>query len=363
VWPPFSLAALRDRSTDLPEFPFADAGTRIYSKARHGLWHGVRALGLVPGDEILAPAYHQGAEIEAFVRAGLTCRFYRLDDRLAPLESDLDRLFSERVKALHVIHYWGFPQGSLRWRSWCDDRGLAFVEDGAQALLASSEGTSAGAHADLAVYCLYKSFGLPDGAAVYCRRELPQTTGIRPLGLRAFGRRLGSALTARSVGLARLRSRLIAETEDLRIRGAYSEGEFELGDPYGPPSQLTRLLYGRVIDRRAADSRRTNYGFLLDRLEASVPSPFRELVEGAVPIGFPVTVADADESARVLRGKLIMPGVFWPTSHPSLGSGPWELADHFRRRVLALPVHQELRHPDLERIAKVAATQARPRDR
>jgi hypothetical protein len=311
-------------------------------------------LGLKPGDEVLVPAYHQGSEVEAFLQAGLNSRFYRVDARLEPMSEDLNMLSGSRTRALHIIHYWGFPQDVGRWRTWCDDRGLLLIEDGAQALLSSHEGRPVGSAADLAVFCLYKSFGLPDGAAAICTSELPAPNSEAPIGSGAFARRVGSAFTARSRALARFRAAVAPEREARRDEGGFLTGEFELGDPFRPPTRLTSCLLSRVVDPAAATRRRNHYEFLLDRLRDRVPEPFAVLPDGAVPIGFPIEVQHALTQAAAMRQEGIVAGVLWPTRHPIVPEGDWNRADYFRDHVLALPVHQELTREQLERIAQSA---------
>jgi dTDP-4-amino-4,6-dideoxygalactose transaminase len=97
-------------------FPLDDRRHRVFSQARHGLWQGVKALGMGAGDTVLVPAYHHGSEVEAFERAGIVCRFYDVDDRLSPNETKLESLLDASVRALYLIHYFGFPQDAGRWR-------------------------------------------------------------------------------------------------------------------------------------------------------------------------------------------------------------------------------------------------------
>ncbi len=141
------------------------------------MWNGVERLGLVAGDEVLMPAYHHGSEVEAVSRRGVQCRFYEGDERLEPTEPELNALLGARTRALYLIHYQGFPQDAARWRRWCDERGLMLIEDVAQAWLATRDGTPVGSHGDLAFFCLYKSVGLPEGAALVMRSP-PATASL-----------------------------------------------------------------------------------------------------------------------------------------------------------------------------------------
>ena len=301
---------------------------------------------------ILAPAYHQGAEIEAFVRAGLRVRYYDTDASLEPVPENLDDLLTREVRALHLIHYWGFAQNAARWKVWCDERGLLLIEDGAQAFMSSFAGTPAGASGDLAVFCLYKSFGLPDGAAAFCTTSLPEPRARTRFGLAPLIRRVGSALAMRSSGAARLHSKLSPSASATRVFGEFLEGEYELGDPWDPPSLATRMSMSWVIDSRAAFRRREHYSFLLTALREVVPKPFRILKEGAVPIAFPIETDTPRDLAAALVDRGIDTGVLWPTWHPTLPVDRFPVARRFRECVLALPVHQELPLSDIEWIAE-----------
>ena len=166
VWPPLPPTIYFHRNSNERPFPLDDDRCRLFARARHALWLGVQALGLAPGDEVLVPAYHHGSEVEALIQAGLGCRFYDVTSGLEPDPAELEALISPSTRALYLIHYLGVPQDLTRWRQWCDDRGLLLFEDAAQAWLASRDGKPAGSVGDLSIFCLYKTFGFPDGAAL-----------------------------------------------------------------------------------------------------------------------------------------------------------------------------------------------------
>ena len=326
--------------------------------ARHGLWHGVRALGLKPGEEVLVPAYHHGSEVEAFLRTGLRCRFYDCGESLEPDEAILEALLGPRVRGLHLIHYAGFPQDAARWRRWCDERGLFLIEDAAQAWLAAVGGQPVGSFGDLAVSCLYKTVGLPEGAVVVCRPEgeavgLPEVGLDRRLGLRELGWQhamwVAGRLRAFYAG-ARLR----------RSGGAYDPAQdFDLRDPSGGPWATTPFLIRRLSDPEVASRRRRHYSVLLEGLADLVPAPFARLPDGACPFMLPISVARKGEVLARLRRHGVVGLDFWAVPHPSLSDGDFPDAASRRAATVGLPVHQELRESDLERII-VAAREATP---
>jgi len=344
VWPPLPPAVYGRRPRPLP-FPFTDPACRVFALGRHALWHGVRALGLEPGDEVLVPAYHHGSEVEALVRAGLTCRFFAGDKDLEPVQSELEDLVRPRTRALLLIHYLGFPQRAERWRAWCDEHGLLLLEDAAQAWLAHTETGPVGASGDLAVFCLYKTFGVPDGAALVCR-PAPPDAHEGPTGSTAAARR----------HVAWLRARLPAARPPRgAIRSDPPADDFALGDPNAGPSRATRFLLPRLPGSDVAAARRRNYETLRERLEGRVASPFSEVADGAAPFVFPLETGHKQDVVATLRAQGIHAFDFWSAGHPSLDARAFPDIQRVRSRIVGLPVHQELRPRDVERIGSVVA--------
>jgi dTDP-4-amino-4,6-dideoxygalactose transaminase len=344
VWPPLPLDVYARRPSSQLPFPLGEQSCALFKRGRHALWQGVRALGLESGDEVLMPAYHHGSEVEALVRLGLVCRFYEAGETLVPNGGELEDLLGPRTRALYLIHYLGFPQDVARWRRWCDERGLYLLEDAAQAWLASLAGEPVGSFGDLAIFCLYKSFGLPDGGAVLCTALAASTNGSNGVGLPGLARRHLASLMQHSPWLTEVGSRLE------RYEPYSAEVDFALTNPSSRPSAATVFLLPRVADRGAAACRRFNYQLLLEKLGHLVPPPFTDLPNGAAPFGFPVTTDDKEE----LLARLVREGVhaldFWREPHSALPANAFPGAASLRERVVVLPVHQELREPDVEHI-------------
>lgn len=348
AWPPLPLRIYTQPPAARLPFPLHEPNCRLFSRARHALWQGIRAFELGEGDEILAPAYHHGSEIEALRHAGLTCRFYRATETLAPDAQELEKLLRPRTRALYLIHYLGFPQEAGRWRAWCDRRGLLLIEDAAQAWLAAVDGHPLGSFGDLAIFCLYKTFGLPDGSALVSRRPLSVAQARPRSGIYQLGVRHAEWLMARSEWLTRLGTHR-------RRRPAVepAEDQFSLGDPSSPPFSATSFLLSRVADMQAATQRRLHYHLLLEQLAAYVPAPFTRVPAGASPFAFPI----ATDQKEAVLARLSHHGVvalnFWAIGHPSLPEAQCPNAMWRRSRTIGLPVHQELRLEDVERIAQV----------
>ena len=355
VWPPLPPDAWLWRPPDRPPFPLESPELRFFALGRQALWHGVGALGLDPGDELIVPDYNHGSEVEALARAGLVPRFHRCNDRLEPPEEELERLVGPATRALYLIHYNGFPQDVPRWRRWCDERGLLLIEDATQAWLAQHDGVPLGSLADLAFFCAYKTYGLPQGALLVSRAPPEPPNGDPGLGLAALARGHGLWLAQRSGAFTALAPRAISRRRDL------GERHFELRDLSAPaPSTLAPLLV-RLASQDAAAARRANYRLLVRELEGLVPEPFEELPEGAAPFFFPVR----SERKAALLERLADRGVealeVWPVSHPAVPTLDDSAAARRRTTTVGLPVHQELGSAELDRIVEAVA--ARPPQR
>ncbi len=304
---------------------------------------GIKALGLEPGDEILVPAYHHGSEIEALIRAGIVCRFYDVG-RLEPDAEELEALLGKRVRALFLIHYLGLPQDAARWRAWCDERNLMLIEDAAQAWLSSRDGTPVGSHGDLSIFCLYKTFGLPDGAAVISTLPPEAPRSGRRLGVGGVVVEHGVYLAQKWGWLAGMHRRL------KRARDYDPERDFALGDPRSAPYVATTRLLTRITDPGAQAARAANYAFLLERLEPFVPEPFAQPPGGASPFAFPIQSDRKEELLLRLAAHGIAALNFWRVPHPCLPAASFPRAASLRQSIIGLPVHQELGIKELERI-------------
>lgn len=344
VLPPLSPSAhLRSRRRFLP-FPLEEPSCRLHAWGRQALWHGLRSLPLEPGDEVLAPAYHHGSEIEALLQAGLRCRFYEITDSLEPDPGQLESLLSDRVRALFLIHYLGFPQAGERWREWCDQRGLLLIEDAAQAWLATGSERALGSEADLAIFCLYKSFGLPDGGASISRAPAPAQRRPLPGAARLLRRHL-----------AWVAQRLATPSVRRREKQPYSpECDFALGDPDGAPSRSTARLLPRMADVGAAEARRANYAFLSAELGDAIAPGFERPPPGASPFAFPLRSDHKEAMIERLSEHGVMALDLWSEPHPSVSAHEFPLSARRRRTTVGLPVHQELSRRDVRQIADAA---------
>ncbi|MGE0786998.1 MAG: DegT/DnrJ/EryC1/StrS family aminotransferase [Sandaracinaceae bacterium] len=160
----------------------------LQPSARVGIVRALRALGVPRGSEVIVSAFNCPPLIEHLRRAGWVVRAVDVapGDACPDVES-IAAAIGARTAAILATHAFGRPAPMAAYRALADRRGLALVEDAAQAL-----GAGVGELGDATVY----SFGL-----------------TKPLG--AWG---GGAVVTRSAGLAaRVREQDGTSQRSLRI--------------------------------------------------------------------------------------------------------------------------------------------------
>ncbi len=96
------------------------------------------AAGIGPGDEVIVPALTFVAAAGMVRACGGTPV---LCDSIGPHDHNLDPLsvadvMTDRTKVVLATHWWGYPCDMEALRAICEPRGVAIVEDAAQAVLA-----------------------------------------------------------------------------------------------------------------------------------------------------------------------------------------------------------------------------------
>jgi dTDP-4-amino-4,6-dideoxygalactose transaminase len=134
----------------------------------------LRALGVGPGDEVVTVANTFVATVGAIAQAG--ARPVLVDARADSLLMDaasLDAVATPATRAVIPVHLYGRLVEMEPIVRWCERRGVALLEDAAQAHGASRDGRRAGAFGDAAGFSFYpaKNLGAAgDAGAIVTRR-------------------------------------------------------------------------------------------------------------------------------------------------------------------------------------------------
>jgi UDP-N-acetyl-3-dehydro-alpha-D-glucosamine 3-aminotranferase len=136
------------------------------------LFLALRALGVGPGDEVLTSPFSFIATCEAISLCGAEPRFADID----PLTLNLDPAAAEaalspRTRVLLPVHLFGRPAALPEFLALAQRRGLAMVEDTAQAVAARHSGRPCGTWGEAGCLSFFpsKNLGaLGDGGMVLC---------------------------------------------------------------------------------------------------------------------------------------------------------------------------------------------------
>jgi len=359
LWPGMLSPLARDLP---PAFPLGARRTTLYYFARNAVYHGARLVGLA-GREVLVPAYHHGVEVGALTAAGAVPRFVRVDGRMRLDLSDAERKIGPRTRALYVIHYAGFAQPMDEINALARRHGLLVVEDCALALLAAEGSRPLGSTGHLGVFCFYKTLPVPNGGALVVNE------GARGAPARPMRAPIASTLShAAGSLLANLAFRCGDAGEAIRaavrrgyalVRGASGLEPVSTGTMTFDPawkdlgmSPLSAWVARRLDPAEIVAARRRNYFLLLGRLRDRVPPVFGEVPAGACPLFYPLLCEDKAAVAARLLARGIETVDFWREGHPLCPIDEFPEVASLRRRVLELPVHQDLAPEDMAIIAR-----------
>lgn len=154
---------------------------RLLTSGRAALFAAMKALGVQPGDSVLAPSYHCPTLVAPLRAAGAAVQFYPLGADGLPL---LDAITpAPRTRAIVVVQLFGLPRSLAAERAWCDARGIALVEDCAHSFFGQASERPVGQWGDLATASLSKFFPLAEGGLLASARPLPAQP-LQPAGAR-----------------------------------------------------------------------------------------------------------------------------------------------------------------------------------
>ncbi|MBI4568846.1 MAG: DegT/DnrJ/EryC1/StrS family aminotransferase [Planctomycetes bacterium] len=280
------------------------------------------ALGVGPGDEVVAPALTFIATTEAVSRTGATVVFADCDlDARAVTARTLAAATTKKTRALLPVHLYGQPCDMAPIRKFAEERGVAVVEDAAQAHGALDHGAPLGRGSAAATYSFYpgKNLGAfgDAGAVTTDRDDLAATVRL----LRDHGRR--EKYTHEREGFNHRMDGLQAAVLAVKLR---------------------RLAQWNDARRAVADAYDEAFATLPLRLPPRQPE-----ARGVYHL-YVVLHPERDRLAERLRERGIGTGVHYPVPlhlQPAYarlghGAGDFPAAERIARECLSLPIFPEM---------------------
>lgn len=349
--------------------PLERDGSRVYrfAQGRYAIHQGLAALGVGPGDRVLAPAYLCIAAVEAVTALGAAVDFHDVGEDGRVDVTVVERAIGPNTRAVLCVHYFGFPQPAAALRAACDRRGVPLVEDCAHVLPGGLGPDAPGRVGDLAVFSWPKVLPVDDGATLVVNRGAPAV--VPPQAREAVPETLQTVKdmwdrsmawadwpTVRAVyrWLERPKALLRGGRLGATARARDEDGPwFEPSRTAVPMSRLARWVLAHSDLEAIRRRRREHYQRLADRIArlSGVTSMAPRLDADVCPWVYPLQFEARPKAHLELRAMGI-PAVAWDGVRPD-GIIPdrFPRADFLYDNLIMLPVHQSLRPRDLDLIA------------
>jgi hypothetical protein len=257
----------------------------------------------------------------------------------------------------------------------CSARGLLLIEDCALSFLSEFDGRPLGSFGEYAVYCLYKSLPIPNGAVLVQNRgdlqHLENLETLDPKRVSVFGRsselllesfrsrfpRTGAMLAGIKAAVGNTLTALSIERE--RVGNI----DFDLDKVDTGMSSLCHWLLAHFDYEMIRSRRRENFQGLGHRLWGKINLLPVKLAEGVCPLFFPILVEDKKAVAADLTRRGIGVVELWNEGDPEANGADSEDALFLRKHVLELPIHQNVSEAQLDYIAREVTRRVRPVER
>ena len=314
-------------------------------------------LAFQPGDEVLAPAYNCGSELDPLTHAGMVVRLYPVAQDLRIDPARIEPLITARTRAIYVTHYFGIIQPQLdALRELCDRYGLRLIEDCALSLLSGAT-PAEGFVGDVSVFCFYKFVPVLEGGALVInapdlKREnpfphpAPRKTVMKTLLRAGLVNMLGPDTSQNLIRA--VRGKRVADpavdTDDSHLEDMPGHYYFD------PALQGTQISSFAARPLRAfpvpeiISARRENWYSYRESLEGmeGIKLLMPDLAPETCPLNMPVLVADRDRVAHELRECGIGVTPWWAGFSRNLDWTGQEEAIMLKNCGLSLPIHQFL---------------------
>jgi dTDP-4-amino-4,6-dideoxygalactose transaminase len=288
-------------------------------------------LGVGPGDEVITSPFTFAATFNAILSAGATARFADITDDFTVDPASVEALINERTKAIVPVHLYGLCADMTALASMASSRGIAIVEDAAQAHGATVGDRRAG------------SWGL-GSFSFYATKNI------------AAGE--GGCITTSDDELAQ--SLRIYRNQGMRARYDYSM--------VGHNLRMTDLhaavaipQMGRLDEINAA--RQANAKALTAGLSANAAIATPEVPDGRTHVWHQYTILVpaerrdaivAELNNRGVNAGVYYPGLVWDYHayqvHPHVARDNTPNAARLAGACLSLPVHQHLTDSQIDRV-------------
>lgn len=341
------------------------------SSGRAAIYQALRQLHLPAGSKVLLPTYHCPTIAAPVVLAGLQPVFYAVREDGLPDIASLSRPEAENARAVLAAHYFGLTRSLREVRTWCDEQGVALIEDCAHAFFGMAGERSVGAWGDYSVASVTKFLPVPEAGLLassqhpinglaLIRQDSKATikgwvdvleTGAAYCRFQGFNRGLRAIFRFKNQGRTVFQASPMVDSSEesaAMIMEACDMGRIAQA-PLGVARRLLRVLpRGRIVLQRQENYR--CYAAHFPKAPGVRPL-FPELPLQTAPYVFPVWFEAVDQVYAGLRAEGL-PVFRWDRLWPGT---PHLAGDHglaWSRHVLQFLCHQDLNTTDIRYIVQ-----------
>jgi dTDP-4-amino-4,6-dideoxygalactose transaminase len=353
---------------------FGAANIYRFHKARIGIRHASNLLQLKADDEVLAPAYHCGSEIDPLLKSGVKVILYEVDRNCKINITDIKNKITAKARAIYVTHYFGFPQAVLTVKKLCEQNNLYLIEDCAMALFSCNGAEIIGRIGDLSVFSLTKTLPVPDGGLLVVNNTSLGKLSVtldQPSSLTIIRRLLPFIKSnlliflSKNILLRRLYSIIFKGLNFYRIKDAEKKihmgGECLISSDLYYYEELNKHAISGISNRmmksfrpdEIKSIRRNNYHTLADLLcrQENLRILYPELPSGVCPLNFPIIIENRDIVRLELYKRGIDADAFGKCYHIDFPLHDYPDSCFLKSHLLSLPIHQNLDAKHMKYIA------------
>jgi dTDP-4-amino-4,6-dideoxygalactose transaminase len=285
---------------------------------------------------------------------------YRVDDRARTDIQDLLRRITPQTRVIFVTHYFGWPSPLGELATVCSKKGIKLVEDCALSLCSAATGRSG----DAAIFSFAKSLPMLNGGALTLREACNVPNGLlqEPAAL--------SATRGTLVAMKRWAASWIPVQYTIP-RGANHDRDVctnalpdmpasyycTRGSVIAKPSRFALGLLKGIDFSDIVRRRRENYARLRLGLTEIAGLNFLwnedQLPQDLCPLGLPILVGDRLDFCTMLCAGGVRVSRWWEGYHRGLDWSEFPEARFLKRRLIVLPVHQNLTLSHMDHVVEV----------
>lgn len=302
------------------------------SSGTAALFVALMALEIGPGDEVITTPFTFASPVEAICRLGATPVFVDIDPGTFLLDlNQVEAAINERTRAILPVHLFGKCCDLDRLSELCEHRGVALIEDAAQAHGASRDGRMAGTVGEFGCFSFYptKNLGAAGDAGAIVARDGAMADTAR--------------LIARHGARPKYHHRILGQNERLdEIQAAILRVKLGQLDRWNDERRSVAALYRERLDG------------VLALAEHGIGDVYHHLVVR-------LTGVDRDAARRAMRERGVGTAIYYPEplhTQPAFCPHLLEIpslpeAERASREVLALPCFPGLTDSEIDHVCEV----------